>query len=685
MVSVTSQGTQPQALEEAGGNGATTYANQFSLIPAHRTWRATPQAKPQVDGPMIATVVGPQGEEIFCDEHGRVKLHFPWDRYSNGDEHSSCWVRVSQGWAGSQYGMIAIPRIGHEVIVSFLNGDPDQPIVTGRTYHTTNTAPYALPDNKTKTVLRTETHQGQGYNELSFEDQAGSEQIYLHAQKDFDGLIENDHTSVIKHDKHLTVENDRFTQIKNNQHLTVGGESRTKIVADSSVEIAGASQNKVAKLIAVQTGREISLKGGTKIVVEAGAEVTLKAGGSFVKVDAGGVHLSGSAINLNAGGSAGSGSSYGGKSALLAKDLVSLESPAELQQAAIQSTQVAGEVNVVTVSELVAPVLGEGAQQQSASSQAASGSAVNSTQAEPQAENDVESTKEPRLKSDLLKPSETLNKLADREVASYKTGSKGQEVESIQKALIKLGFDLGTYGADGSFGSTTERQVKMFQQSYTPSHSTHPDYKVGKADGIVGQGTLLGLDEALVDGWERREPKFINWADSNFGLLLGSVESKNDYSAYNRTKGGLKSFYKTNLDKITVHEVQAMQASREMFAVGRFQLIPTTLKEAVSILAISPESTFDKSIQDQIFNEYLIRVKRPQIVAYLESNGSVEDAMYAWAKEFASAGVEKGRTISKGRIAVGGESYYSGDGLNKAHISPEKMKEVLVKSKQEMK
>ncbi|ENN6812111.1 type VI secretion system tip protein VgrG, partial [Vibrio fluvialis] len=505
VVSVTSQGTQPQALEEAGGNGATTYANQFSLIPAHRTWRATPQAKPQVDGPMIATVVGPEGEEIFCDEHGRVKLHFPWDRYSNGDEHSSCWVRVSQGWAGSQYGMIAIPRIGHEVIVSFLNGDPDQPIVTGRTYHATNTAPYALPDNKTKTVLRTETHQGQGYNELSFEDQAGSEQIYLHAQKDFDGLIENDHTSVIKHDKHLTVENDRFTHIKNNQHLTVGGESRTKIVADSSVEIAGASQNKVAKLIAVQTGREISLKGGTKIVVEAGAEVTLKAGGSFVKVDAGGVHLSGSAINLNAGGSAGSGSSYGGKSALLAKDLVSLESPAELQQAAIQSTQVAGEANVVTVSELVAPVLGEGAQQQSASSQAASGSAVNSTQAEPQAENDIESTKEPRLKSDLLKPSETLNKLADREVASYKTGSKGQEVESIQKALIKLGFDLGTYGADGSFGSTTERQVKMFQQSYTPSHSTHPDYKVGKADGIVGQGTLLGLDEALVDGWENKQ------------------------------------------------------------------------------------------------------------------------------------------------------------------------------------
>ncbi|EKO5124174.1 type VI secretion system Vgr family protein [Vibrio fluvialis] len=339
VVSVTSQGTQPQALEEAGGNGATTYANQFSLIPAHRTWRATPQAKPQVDGPMIATVVGPEGEEIFCDEHGRVKLHFPWDRYSNGDEHSSCWVRVSQGWAGSQYGLIAIPRIGHEVIVSFLNGDPDQPIVTGRTYHATNTAPYTLPDNKTKTVLRTETHQGQGYNELSFEDQAGSEQIYLHAQKDFDGLIENDHTSVIKHDKHLTVENDRFSQIKNNQHLTVGGESRTKIGLDQSIEIGGSLHQKVADKTIFDSGNEVHLKAGNKLVLDAGSELTIKAAGSFIKVDAGGVHVVGSAINLNSGGSAGSGSGYGGQVAELPGGVEAQAVPEELQQANIQATQ----------------------------------------------------------------------------------------------------------------------------------------------------------------------------------------------------------------------------------------------------------------------------------------------------------------------------------------------------------
>ncbi|MFH0224469.1 type VI secretion system Vgr family protein [Vibrio furnissii] len=321
VVSVTSQGSQPQALEEAGGNGATTYANQFSLIPAHRTWRATPQAKPQVDGPMIATVVGPEGEEIFCDEHGRVKLHFPWDRYSNGDEHSSCWVRVSQGWAGSQYGMIAIPRIGHEVIVSFLNGDPDQPIVTGRTFHATNTAPYTLPDDKTKTVLRTETHQGQGYNELSFEDQAGSEQIYLHAQKDFDGLIENDHTSVIQHDKHLTVENDRFTQIKNNQHLTVGGESRESVTGNRTLMVEGSLHVKTGSVWVNESGTEVHIKAGQKVVIEAGSEITVKAGGSFVKVDPAGVHLSGAGVNLNSGGSPGSGSGFSGQAATLPGNL----------------------------------------------------------------------------------------------------------------------------------------------------------------------------------------------------------------------------------------------------------------------------------------------------------------------------------------------------------------------------
>ncbi|EOX3358276.1 type VI secretion system tip protein TssI/VgrG [Vibrio cholerae] len=483
VVQANHQGTQPQALQEEGGSGATTYSNQLKLIPAHITWRARPCAKPQVDGPMIATVVGPQGEEIYCDNFGRVKVHFPWDRYSSSNEKSSCWVRVAQEWAGSQYGSMAIPRVGHEVIVSFLNGDPDQPIVTGRTYHATNTAPYALPDHKTKTVLRTETHQGQGYNELSFEDQAGSEQILLHAQKDWDALIEHDHTEVIRHDQHLTVDNDRFTRIQRNQHLTVEGEVRSKIALDSSHEVGASLQHKVGQRIAVEAGKEISLKSGAKIVVEAGAELTLKAGGSFVKVDAGGVHLVGPAINLNAGGSAGSGSAYGGQLAAAPRMLAQAKPVAELVQPDIAASIQSGAARVIDVASLPTMM---------------PSSANNTANDEPVAE---EKTPERILKSDLLKPSDELEKLAKRQASAYRQGNHSDEVKLLQEALIKLGFDLGKAGADGDFGSKTKTAIEQFQKSYQPSHQTHPSYSIGPVDGIVGKGTLLALDEALMDGW----------------------------------------------------------------------------------------------------------------------------------------------------------------------------------------
>ncbi|EGR1061848.1 type VI secretion system tip protein VgrG [Vibrio cholerae] len=483
VVQANHQGTQPQALQEEGGAGATTYSNQLKLIPAHITWRARPCAKPQVDGPMIATVVGPQGEEIYCDNFGRVKVHFPWDRYSSSNEKSSCWVRVAQEWAGSQYGSMAIPRVGHEVIVSFLNGDPDQPIVTGRTYHATNTAPYALPDHKTKTVLRTETHQGQGYNELSFEDQAGSEQILLHAQKDWDALIEHDHTEVIRHDQHLTVDNDRFTRIQRNQHLTVEGEVRSKIALDSSHEVGASLQHKVGQRIAVEAGKEISLKSGAKIVVEAGAELTLKAGGSFVKVDAGGVHLVGPAINLNAGGSAGSGSAYGGQLAAAPRMLAQAKPVAELVQPDIAASMQSGAARVIDVASLPTMI---------------PSSANNTANDEPVAE---EKTPERILKSDLLKPSDELEKLAKRQASAYRQGNHSDEVKLLQEALIKLGFDLGKAGADGDFGSKTKTAIEQFQKSYQPSHQTHPSYSIGAVDGIVGKGTLLALDEALMDGW----------------------------------------------------------------------------------------------------------------------------------------------------------------------------------------
>ena len=376
VVSIEHIGTQPQALEEEAGGGATTYSNTFKAIPATVTWQAQPTPKPQVDGPCIAVVVGPKGEEIFCDEHGRVKLYFPWDRYSNGDEKSSCWVRVSQGWAGSQYGMMTIPRIGHEVIVSFLNGDPDQPIITGRTYHASNVPPYALPVHKTKTILRSETHQGEGFNELSFEDQSQSEKVYLHAQKDFEADVLNDHTTHIKRDKHLTVDNDSFTQIKNNHHFTVEGESRTKISKNKSDIVDGSTHHKVANKHALSAGSEVHIKAGAKIVLDAGTEITLNAGGSFVKVDPAGVHIVGAAINLNSGGSASSGSGFGGKAAVLpnevsAAPLDPTAQPADEIDASLSA--MAPKIQHTTNTSSSAPITVVSAQQKSALKASSSG------------------------------------------------------------------------------------------------------------------------------------------------------------------------------------------------------------------------------------------------------------------------------------------------------------------------
>ncbi|MNJ26249.1 Phage-related baseplate assembly protein [compost metagenome] len=332
IVHIRHTGLQPQALEEEGGSGPTVYHNEFGVVKASTTWRArigSPEAphKPMVDGPQIAMVVGPEGEEIYCDEYGRVKLQFPWDRYGNSDDQSSCWVRVSQGWAGGQYGMMAIPRIGHEVIVSFLEGDPDQPIVTGRTYHVTNRPPYELPANKTRTVLRTETHQGEGFNELRFEDQAGKEEIYIHGQKDLNVLIENDAAWHIKHDQHTDIDNERVTRIKANDHLTVEGEKRDQIKADYSLTVDASLHQKLGQSLLVEAGQEVHIKVGDKLVLEAGSEITLKGGGSFVKVDPSGIKLVGPAIKLNAGGSAGSGSGWAGQPPIIPKGVEVVKAP----------------------------------------------------------------------------------------------------------------------------------------------------------------------------------------------------------------------------------------------------------------------------------------------------------------------------------------------------------------------
>ena len=338
IVEVVHEGKQPAALEEEGGGEPTTLNNTFNAIAAKTTWRALMPYKPMVDGPQIATVTGPSGEEIFCDKYGRIKVQFPWDRYGASDDQSSCWVRVSQGWAGGQYGMMAIPRIGHEVVVSFLEGDPDQPIVTGRTFHATNPTPYVLPEHKTRTTLRTDTHKGSGFNELRFEDEAAREQIYLHAQKDMDSVINNIQRQSVGLDQHLSVAQNKFERIDNHSHRTVGKDDIEQIGQDYHQAIGRSMFQNIGQALkrfigggeitAISGSRQSTLSGSeelvigasqrvlvntdsylqaTDIVLEAGQSLTIKAPGGFIKIDGAGVTIVGSVVKINDGGAPGVG------------------------------------------------------------------------------------------------------------------------------------------------------------------------------------------------------------------------------------------------------------------------------------------------------------------------------------------------------------------------------------------
>ncbi|MGY3879403.1 bacteriophage T4 gp5 trimerization domain-containing protein, partial [Aeromonas enteropelogenes] len=210
---------------------------------------------------------------------------------------------------------------------------------TGRTYHATNRPPYELPANKTRTVLRTETHQGEGFNELRFEDQAGQEEIYLHGQKDLNVLIENDAAWHIKHDEHRDIDNERVTRIKANDHLTVEGEKRDHIKADYSLTVDASLHQKLGQSWLTQAGQEVHVKAGAKVVLEAGSELTVKVGGCFIKVDGGGVTLVGPTIKMNSGGSPGSGSGWGGQMPLLPGAVkVPSAPPATIPASAIQKS-----------------------------------------------------------------------------------------------------------------------------------------------------------------------------------------------------------------------------------------------------------------------------------------------------------------------------------------------------------
>ncbi|RON08120.1 type IV secretion protein Rhs [Pseudomonas brassicacearum] len=327
LTEVIHEGKQPQVLEESVTSDTTAnkddfhqgYRNRFLATPWDVFYRpALLHPKPRVLGSQTAQVTGPKGEEIHCDQYGRVKVQFHWDREGLADDKTSCWLRVSSSWAGDRYGAIAIPRIGMEVLVTFLEGDPDQPLVTGCLYHTENQVPYALPANKTRTVFKTlSSPGGGGYNELRIEDKKGAEQIFIHAQRDWDENIEHDQKIRVGNERHDTVEKNTYTELKAEEHRTTIADRKVETRMDDHLTIGQNQHIKLGTAQLTSVGREIHLKAGDKMVIEADSELTIKGGGSFIKLDAGGVTVVGPVVKINAGGSAGSGTGIGIKPPVL--------------------------------------------------------------------------------------------------------------------------------------------------------------------------------------------------------------------------------------------------------------------------------------------------------------------------------------------------------------------------------
>jgi type VI secretion system secreted protein VgrG len=289
------------------------YKNSFSCIalgagmPPFRPPRTTP--KPLIYGSQTAVVVGPPGEEIFTDKYGRVKVQFYWDRQGQMNLGSSCWVRIAQPWAGNHWGSMFIPRIGMEVVVHFLEGDPDSPVITGAVYNPLAMPPYTLPDEKTKSTIKTHsTTGGGGFNEFRFEDKKGSEQIFIHAEKNQDTRVKNDSLEYIGNDRHLIIVNEQLELVKKDKHLHVQGDHNEKVDSAISIQAGTDIEEKAGTKFAVDAGSEIHLKSGTNVTIETGASLTLKVGGNFININAGGIFIKGTMVMLNSGGAAGSGS-----------------------------------------------------------------------------------------------------------------------------------------------------------------------------------------------------------------------------------------------------------------------------------------------------------------------------------------------------------------------------------------
>lgn len=279
-----------------GAGGSADYVVQLTAMPSSTPFRlAANTPRPVVKGPQTAVVVGKSGEEIWIDKYGRIKLQFHWDQDGQRDENSSCWVRVAHNWAGKNWGAVFHPRIGHEVVVEFLEGDPDRPLVTGSVYNDSNMPPYQLPDNQTQSTIKSRSSKSgttANFNEIRFEDKKDSEEVYIHAERDMNRVVENndsikvghdkkdagDQTIDIFHDQTVTIGNDQKSDIKHDQSTKIG--NTCVFEAQTSIELkVGSSSIKIepAKITIKTTQLEINASATAKF--EAGATMDIKAGG----------------------------------------------------------------------------------------------------------------------------------------------------------------------------------------------------------------------------------------------------------------------------------------------------------------------------------------------------------------------------------------------------------------------
>jgi type VI secretion system secreted protein VgrG len=286
------------------------YSNSFEAFTADFAFRPpllTPA--PVIPGTQLALVVGKSGEEIWTDQYGRIKVQFFWDQIGKKDENSSCWIRVSQPWAGQQWGGMFLPRIGQEVMVAFLDGNPDRPVVVGTLYNATQTVPYTLPDNQTRSTIKSSSSKGgSGFNEIRFEDKAGSEELFLQAQKDMTVTVLNNSTTSITKDESLTVQGKRTLTVTGAEShtnqadysSTVTGNYTLKVSGNLSIEASGSVSIKSGTTFSNQAGTSMSNQSGTDFTNNAGTTLTNKAAASQTVDGGGSLTIKGGMVSINA-------------------------------------------------------------------------------------------------------------------------------------------------------------------------------------------------------------------------------------------------------------------------------------------------------------------------------------------------------------------------------------------------